>query len=157
MRRTLSSTRGVPFCAAILALTFSAWGCDDDEDDPDHDDHGADGSTPHSYDASKQIGPPTGATCPDNSDLTYDNFGKDFMMKYCLRCHSSMVSGAARNGAPSDHNFDALNDIDLLWPHIDQYAGSGPSSTNTKMPPSNPKPSDDDRKKLSEWLACGPK
>lgn len=100
-------------------------------------------------------GKETGATCPTTQTLTYENFGKAFMMTYCLRCHSESVTGAARMNAPADHNFDTVADIKTLAEHIDEHAGSGPKATNTEMPPSGTKPSIDDRKKLSEWLACG--
>lgn len=101
------------------------------------------------------IGPATKATCPSTPTLTYANFGESFMKTYCLRCHSSAVQGAARNGAPSDHNFDLLDDIRALAGHIDQYAGSGPAATNTAMPKTDPRPTAEERKKLAEWLACG--
>lgn len=157
MKRMRSSTRDTMWFAAGLALTLCAWGCEDDKDDPDHvhGDHDSDGAMPHSHDTSVKIGTPTGATCPKDSSLSYDSFGKDFMMKYCLRCHSESVKGPARNNAPSDHNFDTKGEIALLAPHIDQYAGAGPDSTNTKMPLGDPKPSEEERKKLAEWLACG--
>jgi hypothetical protein len=98
---------------------------------------------------------PSGATCPPNSALTYDNFGRAFMDAYCTRCHSSMLQGAERNGAPSDHDFDTL-----LWlratdtRHIDEMAAAGPAHVNTAMPPSDPRPSTSEREQLGEWLAC---
>ena len=116
-------------------------------------DHGAAGEGDHDHDDS--VGPDTGATCPSNSTLTYANFGKKFVSDYCLRCHSEKVTGSARNKAPADHNFDTLADVDLMAHHIDQKAGSGPKATNTAMPPSDPKPTTEERKKLSEWIACG--
>jgi cytochrome c5 len=101
-------------------------------------------------------GAPTASLCPSNSTLTYENFGKGFMNSYCVSCHSSSLSGSARQGAPSDHNFDSLEAIrETEAEHIDEEAAAGPSHTNTAMPPSGPKPSLDDRKKLGEWLACG--
>jgi hypothetical protein len=158
---------GVVLSAASLAMIAS--GCDDDKnaDSGDHDhDHDSDtsceeapsgdgGEHEHSHDPSVLVGPVTGATCPSDSTLTYANFGQQFMQNYCLRCHSETLTCDQRMGAPSDHNFDQLAEIDLLSPHIDEYAGSGPSSTNTHMPPSDPKPSMTDRQKLSEWIACG--
>jgi uncharacterized membrane protein len=99
-------------------------------------------------------GGPTGATCPSGSTLTYDSFGRDFMEDYCTRCHSSELTGADRKGAPDDHNFDSLQGVLEAADHIDEYAGKGPDSTNTFMPPGAPRPSDDDRAKLAEWLAC---
>lgn len=100
-------------------------------------------------------GAPTGTTCPQTMTLTYDNFGKAFMQSYCLRCHSKNVTGSARNGAPSDHNFDAVTDIRSLADHIDLHAGAGPNSVNTEMPENGAAPSEAERRKLSEWLACG--
>ena len=47
------------------------------------------------------VGTPTGAACPSPQTLTYDNFGRQFMTSYCLRCHSETVKGATRNGAPA--------------------------------------------------------
>lgn len=158
----------------LACLWIAGAGCDDDsaaddahshedgnhaheDGDHTHEDgdhaHGAAGSGGHD----RVIGPMTGATCPDGgSSLTYENFGEKFFQDYCLSCHS--VSSANRNGAPDDHNFDTLADVEIMKAHIDQYAGSGPSATNTKMPPEgNPAPSEDERKQLSEWLACGPK
>ena len=135
---------------------------DDDHDGTagagDHDHDGAAGGEPeHSHDASVLVGPVTGATCPQGSTLTYANFGKKFFSDYCLRCHSESVKGDARMMAPADHNFDQLSQIDLLSPHIDEKAGSGPSATNVMMPPSDPKPTIEERQKLSEWIACGVK
>jgi hypothetical protein len=115
--------------------------------------HEHQGDEAHAHD--RVIGPLTGTTCPDDgSTLTYENFGKKFMQDYCLRCHS--VDSKDRQGAPDDHNFDTLADVDFMKAHIDQYAGSGPKATNTKMPMGDPKPTVEERQKLSEWLACGP-
>lgn len=107
----------------------------------------------HSHD--EPVGVPSGATCPATQTLTYDNFGKAFMQTYCIRCHSSTLSGAARQGATADHDFDKIELIRVFLDHIDQKAGAGPASTNTSMPPSDPKPTNDERRKLAEWVACG--
>jgi hypothetical protein len=106
--------------------------------------------------AAAEPGGPTGAICPTDSTLTYETFGRGFMEDYCTRCHSSALSGTARNGAPSDHNFDTLEGIqDTESEHIDEEAAGGPDRVNTSMPPNAPRPSDEERKKLGEWLACG--
>ena len=150
--------RAVAICFAasvwVFPVAFSA-GCGGDDGDDPGDEHGDHGDEHRDHDPNKPIGPPSGADCPDGSSLTYANFGKDFVSKYCLRCHSRSVKGDARMGAPSDHNFDTLSEIELLAMHMDQKAGAGPDSTNEMMPPSNPKPTLDERKKLGEWLACG--
>jgi len=107
-------------------------------------------------DESQKWGQPSGAACPENSTLDYENFGRAFMTAYCVRCHSSSLAGSARNGAPSDHDFDTLDTIQSTHlEHIDADAAAGPLSINSTMPESGPKPSDEDRFRLGEWLACG--
>jgi len=98
----------------------------------------------------------TGSACPSSSTLTYDGFGKRFMDRYCVRCHSSALTGSARNGAPSDHNFDTLEGLHATEPeHIDEQAAAGPARVNTAMPPDDPRPSEAERRELGEWVACG--
>jgi cytochrome c5 len=101
------------------------------------------------------LGPPTGATCPPTSTLTYDNFGRAFMESYCTRCHSSTLSGAARMGATADHDFDSKIGVLRVYDHVDQTAGSGPDASNDQMPPNGAMPSLAEREMLAEWLACG--
>jgi hypothetical protein len=151
--------RAVAICFAaslcVLPVALGA-GCGDDHaHDDEHGDHGDHGHPDAGDHHDEPVGPNSGAECPDNSTLTYANFAQGFFSSYCLRCHSSQLTGAARMGAPGDHNFDTLAEIELLSMHIDQLAASGPDSTNETMPPSNPKPSLADRKKLGEWMACG--
>ena len=100
-------------------------------------------------------GEATGAVCPTTQTLTFGNFGKAFMQSYCLRCHSKDVTGEKREGAPADHNFDTVDEIRGLAEHIDELAGAGPNAVNAIMPEGDPRPSEAERKKLSEWLACG--
>ncbi len=107
-------------------------------------------------DEGQQRGQPSGAACPENSTIDYENFGRAFMTAYCVRCHSSSLASSARNGAPSDHDFDTLDSIQSMHlEHIDANAAAGPLSTNATMPASGPQPSDADRYRLGEWLACG--
>ncbi len=123
-------------CVVIAVATgVAASSCDDDHDE--------------------EPGTPTGATCPSGSSLTYARFGQSFVQTYCQRCHASTVMGAARMGAPADHTFDQVQDIQLLREHMDELAGAGPDAVNTAMPPSAPVPSEAERRQLSEWLACG--
>ena len=102
--------------------------------------------------------PPTGiatdSVCPTTQTLTYANFGQQFFESYCQSCHASTVTGAARNGAPADHVFDQVQDIQLLREHIDEYAAAGPAGVNTIMPPEAPRPTEAERRQLGEWLAC---
>jgi hypothetical protein len=155
---------------SVWLFMFSvATACDDDEaadrdghedaehSESTHDTHaaGSGAGDEHSDDhEAKIVGPLTGATCPNGSTLTYENFAKQFFSSYCLSCHSERVVGAARMNAPGDHNFDTLAEIELLAGHIDQLAGSGPAATNVKMPPRGATPTDEERKMLSAWIAC---
>ena len=99
---------------------------------------------------------PTGSICPTVSSLTYENFGRDFMSRYCGECHTSTLTSARRQGAPGDHNFDTIPGIKALLPHIDTAAAAGPVASNTAMPPTgSPAPTEEERKQLGEWIACG--
>lgn len=103
----------------------------------------------------EHAGPPSGATCPENSTLTWDTFGKGFMESYCTRCHSTALAGSARQGAPSDHNYESAELVRMQLDHIDETAAAGPASVNTAMPIGSPTPTEAERKQLGEWLACG--
>jgi uncharacterized membrane protein len=98
----------------------------------------------------------SGATCPEGSALSYDNFGREFFAAHCTQCHTAAVSGAARQ-APLDRNFDDVQMIRALAHQIDQQAGAGPKQQNQVMPPGNEenKPTLEQRMQLAEWLACG--
>jgi hypothetical protein len=98
----------------------------------------------------------TKSICPSDSTLTYATFGKAFMENYCTRCHSSTLEGAARHGAPSDHDFNTLANIHATeLAHIDAVAAAGPAGTNTKMPTSGNAPTQTEREQLGTWIACG--
>lgn len=102
------------------------------------------------------LGPPTGAVCAPGSQLTYDNFGRQFMTAYCVDCHDSQKFGDDRQGATIDHDFDTRIGVLSVKEHVDQAAGSGPNATNDQMPPEGePQPSLAEREMLAEWLACG--
>lgn len=99
---------------------------------------------------------PSGAECPEDSTVGWSNFARDFFEKYCVECHDSSLRGAERQGAPAAHDFDSLA-LTRTMPadHIDEVAASGPLATNRSMPPMDPTPTDEERRKLGEWLACG--
>lgn len=101
------------------------------------------------------LGPPTQSVCPSDSTLTYQSFGKPFMDHYCVDCHDSNKTGAARQGAPDFHDFNTVLGIRGVANHIDESSAAGPAAFNDSMPEDDPKPSDEERKKLGEWLACG--
>ncbi len=127
---------------SAVVLSMAACGGDDDDDD-------SSGSELSS-----------GATCPTDSTLTYDNFARGFSETYCTSCHGANVQGAARQGAPADDNFDSLAGLKAIGAKgLDVNAGAGPTKVNTGMPPASfmAKPPEAERRKFSEWLACGMK
>jgi mono/diheme cytochrome c family protein len=91
-------------------------------------------------------GASSGSTCPDGSALTYESFGQDFFMDHCSACHGS-------NG-PERPKLDSLAQIRAHRAQIDQQAAAGPNGVNTRMPESG-SVSEDERRKLGAWLACG--
>jgi hypothetical protein len=90
----------------------------------------------------------SGATCPPNSTLTYDSFGKDFFNANCNRCHSSTTKGQTPL-------YDTADEIRANKTNIDEQAASGPDSTNDSMPQDGASVATADRVKLGQWLACG--
>ena len=87
----------------------------------------------------------SGATCPTNSTLTYDNFGRQFFATYCDHCHANGTRPA----------LSTLAQIRADTTSIDSQAAAGASSVNTAMPQGNPTPTEAARRQLGEWLACG--
>ncbi len=106
------------------------------------------------------------AGCGGNSDgaatesdcdprLRWDNFGQDFMTRYCTSCHSSELTGGERRGAPPDHNYDTREGVQEDPTHLDLAAAAGPAAHNEYMPPYGPTPTLAEREDLGRWLACG--
>jgi mono/diheme cytochrome c family protein len=91
-------------------------------------------------------GEPTGSTCPDDSNLTYESFGQAFFANNCLSCHGS--------AGPESPKLDTVEQIRSVADQIDRQAASGPDATNTFMPQGG-SVSTEQRQQLGEWLACG--
>lgn len=122
------------------------------------------GSSSSSSGGGSRLGPPTLtalAQCTGAlAGLTYAADTKAIFDNNCTRCHASTLSGALRNGAPADHNFDTLAGIKAdptHLDHIDRVAGMNPSGgvRNAAMPPTAPTPTDLERQKLSCWIVEG--
>ena len=116
-------------------------------------DSGSDGSADETATTGSDMGPWMSLDerpCPEDSFLTYENFGGPFMLSYCTTCHASMLPADMRQGSPIETNFDDIEDIrdqaDRIWIRA--------ADQNQTMPPVGP-PSDEDRAMLGEWLACG--
>lgn len=91
---------------------------------------------------------PSGAACPDQQTLRYDNFGERFIAEYCIACHSAEI-------ASDDFDFSSQIKVRLNAEWIDRHAAGGPLAINAMMPPKEPRPSIEERMLLGEWLACG--
>ena len=102
-------------------------------------------SCPTSSTTTSASSSPTAST----TALTYDNFGQDFFDTWCQSCHAANQTN--RNGAPDDIFFDTRDDIYRLRTQV--YAQA--AGTNASMPIGPHGPSDSEREKLADWLACG--
>jgi mono/diheme cytochrome c family protein len=91
-------------------------------------------------------GDATGSTCPNDSKLTYANFGQAFFQANCLACHGP--------SGPQSPKLDSVAGIRQNKDSIDRSAAAGPSAVNTYMPESG-SVAEAERRKLGEWLACG--
>jgi hypothetical protein len=130
----------------LLLVVVAGWGCGG----ASVEQGGEQGQEPqgHSHEDSHMA---TGATCPPDSTLTYASFGADFMGRFCTRCHSGDPSVA-----PKGLRFESVEAIRAAAHRIDAHAASGPQGTKAAMPPAgNPAPTQEERARLGEWLACG--
>lgn len=89
------------------------------------------------------------ARCDAGTELTYENFGATFMLRYCNMCHVPGLED--RHGAPEGFDFDDLAQIRKHASHI--YVRS--AGDNASMPPGPDDPPIEERDRLAEWLACG--
>ena len=91
------------------------------------------------------------AACSEREPaLGYVNFGRGFLAEYCTGCHSSLLTGEARYGAPEGVDFDTLDGAQTWLDRIVERA-AGDDAT---MPPSGPAGAED-RAMLAEWAGCG--
>ncbi|NMO22863.1 hypothetical protein HPC49_44005 [Pyxidicoccus fallax] len=114
------------------------------------------GDSDHHHDEDPGHTRASGAVCPSSGGPTGADFGRAFMEKHCLSCHSAAVTGAAREGAPAGMDFDTPEAVRQWAAAIDTHSAAGPGGVNTAMPPaSRAAPAMDERLKLGQWLACG--
>lgn len=97
----------------------------------------------------------TESLCPTTDPPTYAGFGMAFMESYCVSCHDAAKTGAMREDAPVTIDFDTLANLRMWTSQIDKQAAIGPAATNRLMPPGDhPTPTDDERRRLGEFIAC---
>ena len=88
--------------------------------------------------------------CPEGSILTWGNFGYGFVYDWCTGCHHSDLEEGMRQGAPPNINLDTQRAVRELAPLVWAAAADG----HTRMPPAGG-PTEEERRLLGEWLACG--
>jgi hypothetical protein len=140
-------TEGLVPTPWLLALCLFASGCGVE---PMAGGHDAAATTPA---PALNLNLTSGADCVPGEPLDYESFGRDFMARYCLSCHTRVNTGTRM--APLGRDFDDLALIRQFARQIDQMAAAGPAANTRVMPPSEPKPSPLEREQLGRWLACG--
>ena len=95
---------------------------------------------------------PSEIDCPNGTNLTYENFGEPFMLRYCVSCHSSQVEGDLRGGAPIDVNLDSPGNVAIWRKSILETSAN---DLGNRMPPQTDMVPRRDRTLLSEWIRCG--
>ena len=93
---------------------------------------------------------PSTIDCPGGTNLSYLNFGKQYLYRYCVGCHSISLSGSGRHGAPVDINLDYAADALAFRTDMLLYAGND----GAKMPP-GVAVAKEERALFREWLKCG--
>ena len=85
--------------------------------------------------------------CDQGLIVTYETFGKAFLLENCNSCHAS--TSTARYGAPEEVHFDTIDEAWQFAGRILARAGAEPPD----MPPMGGT-TDDDRALLRTWLTC---
>lgn len=89
------------------------------------------------------------AECPPGgTTLTFQNFGAEFLDRYCNYCHGSGVLD--RQSAPPAYVFETEDQV-KQWAERIYVRAAG---RNDSMPPGPDDPPREERDKLAEWLAC---
>lgn len=87
--------------------------------------------------------------CPPSSEAQ-QSAGRLVLNNNCLSCHSSQLTGVARQGAPEEYNFDKLDvvrsEVGEIYGEVEE--GEMPPAPATKI-------TGQDLENLRIWLACG--
>jgi hypothetical protein len=137
--------------ATTLILALALGGCTGQDNAMTNDDLGAGGSGGGDMTLLANGCPPLTAplTTPDGGagGDTWANYAQGFFAMYCTRCHSSTLSGDARNGAPVGYDWDLESAVHARLDFIRSAVGVG-----NFMPPSDPKPSCEERRRIVRWI-----
>ena len=137
--------------ATTLILALALGGCTGQDNAMTNDDLGAGGSGGCDMTLLANGCPPLTAplTTPDGGagGDTWANYAQGFFAMYCTRCHSSTLSGDARNGAPVGYDWDLESAVHARLDFIRSAVGVG-----NFMPPSDPKPSCEERRRIVRWI-----
>lgn len=128
----------------VLALALSLWACSDDGSTPI--DAGGDGDAPLVNGCPALTAPQANPGDPIDGD-TFDTFAGPLLATYCTRCHSTQLTGAARNGAPIGFNWDDEASVRMHLAEMRNAVG-----VLNFMPPSDPKPTCAERQRLVRWI-----
>ena len=82
------------------------------------------------------------------ASLSYESFGKAFLQKYCVGCHQGKAP-------PDGIDLTTVANVKKNKREIEAHAVRTPRS-KPMPPPTAPQPTAAERKRLGEWLACGP-
>jgi uncharacterized membrane protein len=100
-------------------------------------------------------GPQADPRCDVAEPLTYEGWGRGFVDKHCVGCHSGLIPPAQRRGAPSGVDLDTYRGV-LQWAERIEarslVAASGDG--DDAMPPGGGL-TDEELLMLEEWLRCG--
>ena len=92
-------------------------------------------------------GEPAPEFCDDAPTLTWNNFGRGFILEACQGCHATDVPD--RYGAPEDVVFDT---VEVTWAQADRILARA-TGEYPSMPPLGGTHATD-RAKLEYWLRC---
>jgi uncharacterized membrane protein len=129
--------------AFVLALLFSA--CSDDGAAPVDAAGGGDG--PPLINGCPSLSAPQAQPGDPIDGDTFASFAGPLFTSYCTRCHSTTLTGAARNGAPIGFDWDSEASVRIHLAEIRNAVG-----VLNFMPPSDPEPSCAERQRLVRWI-----
>jgi hypothetical protein len=89
--------------------------------------------------------------CPKGTHLTFENFGKGYLLNHCLSCHSSHLSKEQRNKAPIEKNFNQQEHVVQFRPSILKVVQKNSPDHSHYVNRS----AQTDKEQFIKWLNCG--